>query len=258
MASQDKASEVCVDQCAVTGTPLDKVHADFFNNRIDLPYGSTPSEWQIIMTYEEIKMCMKYLAHILNEWYRTQKSTKTEKVVKFITTLNGAFPTTACMSIYLDFPCEFIFIKAASYDGEVQRELKVTGLPSAEQLSNHSIIIIDELWETGNTMLKIRDKIRSIVSEADPKGLENMEIKSCVFICKHLKPDLDPNDKPNFISLHEFATVWLVGFGLDADQECRGWRHIVGRCDKEKADNCRQNIVQQVTKMIELLGPELY
>lgn len=247
-----------VSHCCVTGRSLGKIHASFFHDRLDLPYESTPDEWSIILTHDELLLAIKYLGHMLNEWYRTAKSTSTSKVVKIIAVLNGVFPTVAELSHWLDFPCEFVFVKASSYVGEVRGDLVISNLPDGSYFAGHSVIILDELWESGTTIIKMKAAVKEVIEKATMEKNTSYEIKTCLLLAKPLSDSIAPEDKPDFVAIKNFMSVWLVGFGLDADQQCRGWRHLCGRCDREKACAGRSDIVEQLNKMKEAVSRDMH
>lgn len=245
-----------VSHCCVTGRSLGQIHASFFQDRLDLPYGSTPDEWSIILTHDELLLAIRHLASQLNHWYRTGKSTSTSKVVRFIAVLNGVFPTVAELSHWVDFPCEFVFVRASSYVGEVRGDLVISNLPDGSYFAGHSVIILDELWESGMTIIKMKAAVKDAIEKASLDKNTAYEIKTCLLMAKPLSPSLAPEDKPDFVAIKDFMSVWLVGFGLDADQQCRGWRHLCGRCDREKACTGRVNVVEQLNKMKEVVGQD--
>eukprot|EP00766_Chilomastix_caulleryi_P001307 gnl/Chilomastix_caulleri/2281.p1 GENE.gnl/Chilomastix_caulleri/2281~~gnl/Chilomastix_caulleri/2281.p1 ORF type:complete len:106 (-),score=5.03 gnl/Chilomastix_caulleri/2281:129-446(-) len=92
--------------------------------------------------------------------------------------------------------------------------------------------------------------VSDVVSMASPNvGSQACEIKTCLLLSKPLSPTILEEDKPSFVAITDFPSVWLVGFGLDADQQCRGWCHLFGRCQRETAAAGRKLIIDQLNKM---------
>jgi len=191
---------------------------DFLNNRHDLRDVDVSNKWKLIMTDTEIQNRVKKCADIINEKFAG-------KDIVLTCILEGAAYFFVDLSRLVTIPYSCYFLKASSYkDGQSQSdkiELMSRIVPS--EFANKEVILIDELYDNGHTMKKVKDAIHE-------KGQVPLDrIFTCTLFRKY-KPgqqtdlDLFGIDVPN---------VWLVGYGLDDQQEKRGWTHLFG-CPKLK------------------------
>ena len=123
------------------------------------------------------------------------------------------FPFAADLCRLLRFEHEISFFKVTSYhaDGEqgvIEFEKKFV----ATFKNDHEVLIIDELWDTGNSV--------KAVLEVLPHA------KVCTAFCKGPLP---PN-AVEFCGLEPLPKVWLIGYGLDSEMQGRGYPHIVYKC----------------------------
>ncbi|MEZ5148698.1 MAG: hypoxanthine phosphoribosyltransferase [Bacteroidales bacterium] len=123
----------------------------------------------------------------------------------FLIVLNGAFMFAGDLFKYVNFPCEISFVKLSSYIGtkttSVVREL--IGLD--EVLHDRSVVIIEDIIDTGITMGVTQEKL---------KKLEAEEVKIATLL---FKPDaFKMNYKIDYIGL-EIPNDFIVGYGLDYD-----------------------------------------
>ena len=128
--------------------------------------------------------------------------------------LNGSFMFAADLMKNITIPCEISFVKLASYQGtQSTGEVKeVIGIN--EDLAGRTVIIVEDIVESGLTIQRMLDSL----------GTRNPDsIDVCTLLLKpdRLKVDLDikyvafsiPND-------------FILGYGLDYDQQARGLKDI--------------------------------
>ena len=128
--------------------------------------------------------------------------------------LNGSFVLAADLMREIPIPCAISFVKLESYQdtpstGKVKEVIGIN-----EDLSGRTIIIVEDIVESGLTMKRMIESI----------GTRNPEsVNICTLLLKpdRLKTDLDikyvafsiPND-------------FILGYGLDYDQQARGLKDI--------------------------------
>ena len=128
--------------------------------------------------------------------------------------LNGSFVFAADLMREITIPCEISFVKLASYQGTTSTGKVKEVIGINEDLSGRTIIIVEDIVESGLTMKRMIESI----------GTRNPEsVNICTLLLKpdRLKTDLDiryvafsiPND-------------FILGYGLDYDQQARGLRDI--------------------------------
>ena len=128
--------------------------------------------------------------------------------------LNGSFVFAADLMREITIPCEISFVKLASYQGTTSTGKVKEVIGINEDLSGRTIIIVEDIVESGLTMKRMIESI----------GTRNPEsVNICTLLLKpdRLKTDLDikyvafsiPND-------------FILGYGLDYDQQARGLKYI--------------------------------
>ena len=132
----------------------------------------------------------------------------------FLAVLNGSFVFAADLMREITIPCEISFVKLASYQGTTSTGKVKEVIGINEDLSGRTIIIVEDIVESGLTMKRMIESI----------GTRNPEsVNICTLLLKpdRLKTDLDikyvafsiPND-------------FILGYGLDYDQQARGLKDI--------------------------------
>ena len=127
------------------------------------------------------------------------------KDVVFIAILNGAFMFAADLFKRIEFNAQISFIKFASYEGteSTGNVKKLIGLN--EDLSGKTVVIVEDIVDSGITMEKIVDQI---------KELNPAEIRIATLL---LKPDaFMKNYMIDYIGM-EIPNDFIVGYGLDYD-----------------------------------------
>lgn len=132
----------------------------------------------------------------------------------FLAVLNGSFIFAADLMREMTIPCEISFVKLASYQGTTSTGKVQEVIGINEDLSGRTIVIVEDIVESGLTMKRMIESI----------GTRNPEsVHICTLLLKpdRLKTDLDikyvafsiPND-------------FILGYGLDYDQQARGLKDI--------------------------------
>ena len=128
--------------------------------------------------------------------------------------LNGSFMFAADLMREITIPCEISFVKLASYEGILStgKVTEVMGL--SEDISGRTVIIVEDVIDTGRTMHQMLNSL----SVRRPASLH---------ICTlFVKPD--KLEEPIDIDYAAFSIPndFIVGYGLDYDQQGRGLREI--------------------------------
>jgi hypoxanthine phosphoribosyltransferase len=128
--------------------------------------------------------------------------------------LNGAFIFAADLMRELTIPCEISFVKLASYQGTISSGKVKEVLGINEDLHGRHVIIVEDIVDTGRTMKQMIESL----------GTRN---PASVSICTlFVKPD--KMEEPLDIAYAAFSipNEFIVGYGLDYDQEGRGLKEI--------------------------------
>ena len=132
----------------------------------------------------------------------------------FLAVLNGSFMFAADLMKMINIPCEISFVKLASYEGTMStgKIKEVFGIN--EDISGRTIIIVEDIVESGLTMKRMIDTL----------GTRNPE---SVHICTLLlKPErLQVNLNIEYAAM-KIPNDFIVGYGLDYDRQGRNLRDI--------------------------------
>ena len=132
----------------------------------------------------------------------------------FLAVLNGSFMFAADLMKMITIPCEISFVKLASYQGVISTGNVKEVIGINEDLSGRTIIIIEDIIDTGLTMKRMIESI----------GTRNPE---SVHICTLLlKPEkLQEKLDVDYVAM-KIPNDFIVGYGLDYDQQGRNLRDI--------------------------------
>ena len=129
----------------------------------------------------------------------------------FIGILNGSFMFASDLFKNITTPSTISFIKLASYKGTTSTGTVITSIGLEENLQDKDIIIIEDIVDTGSTMLEILQKV-------DDRRPAEIRIVTLV----HRKGSKHHVDFNAF----EIEDQWVVGYGLDDNGLKRNYRNI--------------------------------
>lgn len=132
----------------------------------------------------------------------------------FLAVLNGSFMFASDLMKRITIPCEISFVKLASYQGVTSTGVVRDVIGINENLTGRTIIIVEDIIESGTTMLHMLETLGTY-------SPESVHIASLLVKPEKLKVDLDikyaamniPND-------------FIVGYGLDYDGFGRNYKDI--------------------------------
>ena len=133
--------------------------------------------------------------------------------------LNGAFIFASDLIREMTIPCEVSFVKLASYQGTTTTGKVTEVLGINEDLSGRHIIIVEDIVDTGLTMKRMIETL----------GTRNpASVNICALLVKpeKLKVSLDLK----YVALR-IPNDFIVGYGLDYDQQGRGLKDIYTLCE---------------------------
>ena len=131
-----------------------------------------------------------------------------------IAMLNGSFVFAADLMRMINIPCEISFVKMASYEGTSSTGKVKQLLGLNEDIKGRTVIIVEDIVESGLTMKSLLDTLH----EKEPA-----DIHICTLLLKPecLKVPLDIK----YVAI-EIPNDFILGYGLDYDQQARGFREI--------------------------------
>ncbi|WP_299059697.1 adenylate kinase [uncultured Polaribacter sp.] len=146
---------------------------------------------------EEIALIVKHLA------IQVKAELPKDEIPIFVGILNGCFLFAADFIREFNGNCEVSFVKLASYNGtsSIENVKQLVGIN--EDLTNRTIIILEDIIDTGNTLQEIYNIFRH-------KNLKQLKVATLFF-----KPDVFRKELPiNYIG-KSIEDKFIVGYGLD-------------------------------------------
>lgn len=182
---------------------------EFLEGRKDLRDVDVKNTWKLLLTEKEIQATVKKCAKIIKKQFEG-------KDIVIACILKGAVYFFTDLTRQLTIPYSCYFIEASSYKNQQTQDEEVEILSKIvpEKFSGKHVILIDELFDNGNTLTKVK----LAISEKAKVPLDM--IFTCAMFEKN-KPTIYP--KPDLFGI-SVPDVWLVGYGLDDKQEKRGWK----------------------------------
>jgi len=132
----------------------------------------------------------------------------------FLAVLNGAFMFAADLMKEITIPCEISFVKLASYQGTISsgKVKEIFGIN--EDLTGRHIVIVEDIVDTGRTMHQMIE------------GLGTRNPGSVDICALFVKPEKLEEPLDIKYSCFEIPNDFIVGYGLDYDQQGRNLREI--------------------------------
>jgi len=164
-------------------------------------------KFSLFIKFEEIETAITKVAEGINNDFKDQTPL-------FLVILNGAFMFAADLFKKIEIDCEVSFVKLASYSGTqtTSRVKELIGL--SEDIKGRSIVIIEDIVDTGITMESMIDQLRE-------KEAKDVKIATLLF-----KPDAFIKEyKIDYIGM-KIPNDFIVGYGLDYDGHGRNFRDI--------------------------------
>jgi hypoxanthine phosphoribosyltransferase len=164
-------------------------------------------EFKQFINKSSIQQKVRSLADQINEDYR-------DKVPLFLPILNGSFIFAADLIKQIDIPCRVSFVKISSYIGTASSGQLKSLIGLEESLFNQDIIIVEDIVDTGLTLDKIVNELKSL-------GTRSVEVVALL----RKQPAREKNIYTKYIGF-EIGNEFVVGYGLDYDGLGRNLKDI--------------------------------
>ena len=128
--------------------------------------------------------------------------------------LNGSFIFAADLMRMLTIPCEISFVKLASYQGTTSTGTIKEVLGINEDLTNRTVIIVEDIVETGLTM-------KRMIETLGTRNPESIHICSLLVKPERLQVPLEID-----YAVMEIPNDFILCYGLDYDHQGRNLRDI--------------------------------
>lgn len=169
-----------------------------------------PHVKNVLFTEEQIKNKCKDLAQWIDQEYKDSEG------LILVGLLNGSVPFLAELIKHINIKFEYHFIKAKSYHGT---EMKSNGKLKVYSdihfdLNNKDLLIVDEIIDTGLTLYEIVE------------WFKNKNVKTVKSIALIDKVEGRLNDYQADKVGYKIDNVFVVGFGLDLNEQLRGLPYV--------------------------------
>lgn len=123
----------------------------------------------------------------------------------FVPILNGSFMFAADLIKLIKLPCKISFVKVSSYSGTASSGQLKTLIGLEESLFNQDIIIVEDIVDSGLTLQRIVDELKSL-------GTKSVEVVA-------LLRKQTAREKPIEVKYvgFEIENEFVLGYGLDYD-----------------------------------------
>lgn len=139
----------------------------------------------------------------------------------FLPILNGSFMFAADLIKEIKIPCKISFVKTSSYSGTSSTGQLKTLIGHDESLFNQDIVIIEDIVDSGLTIEKIMEELRSL-------GTKSVEVISLL----RKKGAREKNTDVKYVGF-DLDSEFVVGYGLDYDGYGRNYKDIYELVEKE-------------------------
>jgi len=168
--------------------------------------------FELFIDSEQIQQKVAETAENITKEYR-------DKNPVFLCVLNGAFMFAADLLRNINIPAEVSFIKFSSYNG-TQSTGKVSSLIGINgNLQGRHIVLIEDIIDTGKTIHEILPQ----VLEHAPASVRLASLLS--------KPSARTHDVRIDYTCFEIPDKFVVGYGLDYNEQGRNLQHIYALAD---------------------------
>ena len=123
----------------------------------------------------------------------------------FLVVLNGSFMFASDLLKEITIPCQISFIKLASYHGTSSTGTVSELIGLSEDLSNRTIVVVEDIVDTGLTMNKL-------LFQLSTRRPESIQVATMLFKPSALKTPL----RIKYCGF-EIEDRFVVGYGLDYD-----------------------------------------
>ncbi|MDP5106236.1 MAG: adenylate kinase [Polaribacter sp.] len=148
-----------------------------------------------------------------------------DEVPIFVGILNGCFLFAADFIREYKGDCEVSFVKLASYEGTSTTENVKHLVGINEDLTGRTVIILEDIIDTGNTLQEIYNIFRD-------KNVKQLKVATLFF-----KPDVFKKELPiNYVG-KDIEDKFIVGYGLDYNNLGRNYPEIYQLTTQPKMKN---------------------
>ncbi len=167
-------------------------------------------QFKKFITADRIEKKVSALAKAIDKDYA-------DRTPVFLPILNGSFMFASDLLKEVVVPCRVSFVKISSYSGTTSTGQLKTLIGHDESLFGADIIIVEDIVDTGQTLQKISDELKSL-------GAKSVEAVTLL----RKQPAREKNLEIKYIGF-ELEQEFVVGYGLDYDGLGRNLKDIFAK-----------------------------
>jgi hypoxanthine phosphoribosyltransferase len=168
-------------------------------------------EFELFIPAAQIQEKIQQLAAQIHQDYHS-------KTPLFLPILNGSFVFAADLLRAIQLPCHVSFVKHSSYHGTMSTGKLKTLIGLSESLFNQDILVVEDIMDTGLTLGKVIEELRSL-------GTRSVEI---VTLIRKEKAQKHPV-QPRYVGF-DMNNEFVVGYGMDYEGLGRNLPDIYRKC----------------------------
>lgn len=164
--------------------------------------------FKLYMPFEKIEESVQKVADQLNN------DMKEIDTPIFLSVLNGSFMFTASLMQKINFQCDIVFIKLASYEGTESTGCVKQIMGLTKSVKGKTVVVVEDIVDTGGTI----EELHKILTEA---GAADVRICTLMY-----KPESYSKNIPIDYIANSIPNDFILGYGLDYDQLGRQYKDI--------------------------------
>ena len=155
-------------------------------------------EFKKFITKAKVQQQVKELANRINSDYN-------DRAPIFLPILNGSFMFASDLLKQIELSCRVSFVKVSSYAGAASTGQLKSLIGLEESLFNQDIIIVEDIVDTGLTLQRIIQELKSL-------GTKSVEVVALL----RKQPAREKNIPVSYVGF-DIESEFVVGYGLDYD-----------------------------------------
>lgn len=167
--------------------------------------------WKLILNSDQINEIVNNIADKIDKAYG-------DNDIVLMCILKGAAYFTIELSNKLKTNHSLEFVQSKSYNGQKRNKNNIIYNFNPEKLIGKKIIIIDELLDSGHTLLNVKNELIKYIPKDDIITCVAMNKKFC-------SKDKEKICLANIVGI-DVPDVWLVGYGLDHYEQYRNLKKV--------------------------------
>src|ERR1051325_8421858 len=170
-----------------------------------------PSAIRPLISERKIRSAVRKLAREVDRFASSEKIAE----MTVVCVMDGAFIFCADLVRKMKTPTRMVFVKARSYKGTKKG---VTALSALPDIPGQPVLIVDTIYDTGETIAKVIRAVRKHTSR----------IALALLVEKHREAPVaaDANGVKTFVGMRLKGDPFLIGYGLDCSGKYRYLRDI--------------------------------